>query len=445
LPALPVGPLSISFHLGRIPVVIHPSFWIGALVLGRWGGPTSELVLWVAVVLIAVLVHELGHAVTYRIFGSQAGIQLLAFGGATHGEPAVSRWRSLIVSLAGPFAGFALGGAMWLLLGNAELTAHWALYLTGALRLVSFYWGAINLLPISPLDGGHALEHLVGPRHAHRLPAFSAIVSTLVAAFFAYQRNTLAVVLFALFAVQNFQAWSAQRRARQPGPQGPNDSPAERQRWVDQGWAALRGGDERSALQLGMRAVEVARDDRLAAHALDLVAWASLAAGQPAQALAVLERVPAPSRRAFSWAMALDAAGQPAEALSHARLALSAEPTDAVAALAARLLIETGDVAGASVLVTGRSWGNPGIARSMRAQVALAEGRFSEAAEGFREAFLSGGRPDDALGAARAWVRAGALDRARAWLEEATRAGFDAAPALAEDQELAPLARTAGS
>ena len=443
MPALPVGPLSIAFRLGSVPVVIQPSFWIGVLILGL--GSPEYLGLWVPVVLIAVLVHELGHALAFRIFGAGAGIQLVAFGGVTHGDRALSRWRSLVVSLAGPFAGFVLGALLFVASQNVVLHATWARFLVYQLIFVSFYWGALNLLPILPLDGGHVAEQLLGPRYAHHLPAFSAVAAALAAGYFALTGSSIGAVLFALLAVQNFQMWSARREQAAPAPVAPRASAQERQAWVDEGWAALRRGDERAALLLGTRARDAAQDDRLAAHALDLLAWAWLAAGQPEQALSHLQRVPVASRRAFSWALALDAAGRPADALPHALQALSSEPTDAVAALATRLLLRTGDVQGASSLVSGRKWGHAGIAASMRAEVALAEGRFADAAEGFRAAFLGGGRPDDALGAARAWVRAGAIDWARAWLDEAGRAGFDAAAALADDRELAPLVKTARS
>ena len=58
----PRTPYDLNFSLLGIPVRIHPFFWLAGLLLGpRQGGPPAIL-LWIAAVFLAILVHELGHA-----------------------------------------------------------------------------------------------------------------------------------------------------------------------------------------------------------------------------------------------------------------------------------------------------------------------------------------------------------------------------------------------
>ena len=73
---------------------------------------------WFAVVFVSILFHELGHAFAARAVGAEAiGIELQSMGGLTAYRPrrSLSRLEQIGVSLAGPFAGFALGTAAFLL------------------------------------------------------------------------------------------------------------------------------------------------------------------------------------------------------------------------------------------------------------------------------------------------------------------------------------------
>src|SRR5262245_47892464 len=97
--------LTLRFKLGPIPVVIEPWFWAMARMMGGgFRGP--EILLWVLVVFVSILVHELGHALATRLFGGKAWIRLHSFGGLTYPDRKFSRWRQIAVLLAGPFAGF---------------------------------------------------------------------------------------------------------------------------------------------------------------------------------------------------------------------------------------------------------------------------------------------------------------------------------------------------
>ena len=74
------------FHVLGIPVRIEPFFWIAAVLLAYNLGDARLILMWVAVVLVSVLVHELGHAVALKAFGQSSVIVLHGFGGLTFSQ-----------------------------------------------------------------------------------------------------------------------------------------------------------------------------------------------------------------------------------------------------------------------------------------------------------------------------------------------------------------------
>jgi Zn-dependent protease len=157
----------MTFRIGNIPIRIVPSFFIMAAVLGM-SLPGVQLVAWVAVVLVSVIVHELGHATAGLAFGLEPSVVLHATGGTTswRGTPKLSPAKRIAISLAGPGAGFVLG-ALALAVGFlarspaystvAGGTSGVARFLILDLVYVNFWWGALNLLPMLPLDGGNVM------------------------------------------------------------------------------------------------------------------------------------------------------------------------------------------------------------------------------------------------------------------------------------------------
>jgi Zn-dependent protease len=183
------GTGGLRFPLFGFPVRIHLSFLIVALLIGI-SGPEPDVAraaVWVGVVLVSVLVHELGHAFAARLAGAEPTIDLYALGGLTAFAPPrpLGRLQSVGISLAGPFAGFALGLLM-LSCASAFGVEHPSPFiragapigdvLIGAGIWVNLYWGFVNLLPILPLDGGNVLRSVL-PGNADTRDRLAAILS----------------------------------------------------------------------------------------------------------------------------------------------------------------------------------------------------------------------------------------------------------------------------
>jgi len=145
-----------------IPIKIESSFLVLSAFLAASRGLNLSLLLeWLAVVFISVLLHELGHALVAREFGLSPQITLYSMGGLTSWSEVteIGPPKHLAISLAGPAAGFLLGGVLFVA-APTLLRAAPSELLTVAyhdLLWVNIGWGVFNLFPILPLDGGHVL------------------------------------------------------------------------------------------------------------------------------------------------------------------------------------------------------------------------------------------------------------------------------------------------
>lgn len=123
------------------PVHLDLSFMVVMAVLGWMStyGDLEGMIVWLLITPVAVLVHELGHAVVARTTGAKPEIALAGFGGVTSFTPPreLSRARSIAISLAGPAVGLAIGLVLVLVDRTvaADLTNEWAWW---ALRIGIF-------------------------------------------------------------------------------------------------------------------------------------------------------------------------------------------------------------------------------------------------------------------------------------------------------------------
>ena len=154
---------SWNFRLLNFPVRVHFSFFLIALLLGIWLGSIIFLILWVAIVFISVLLHELGHAVIGEYYGRSPQIELYSMGGLTVSTrySLLSYPKEIFISFAGPLAGFILGGIIFVI--NRFFGPFPNIYLNFIIQeliWVNIGWGIVNLIPILPLDGGSIMRNL---------------------------------------------------------------------------------------------------------------------------------------------------------------------------------------------------------------------------------------------------------------------------------------------
>lgn len=432
-------PFSWQFNLGRIPVVVEPSFWLISLLFcwdryPRWDAMLS----WVGAVFVSVLVHELGHALVAMALGCDVvAIRLYSFGGLTMFNRRLSRWRDVLVSASGPFAGFFFGALIFAASLWFPPHTRLARYVLGDLLFVNFAWGIINLLPVPPLDGGHISRGVLGPSR-QRLALWVGLITALgVVAWALSVRDYYLAVLFGLLGLGCWQQLSVTRDLKplQPQPVVEPEPDA-----LARGWRALRAGQEAEAARLAHHALSAARPGEESNAARDLLAWVALTEGNARLALSHLEKVQPPeAARPYSLAMAYEAVGLPERALPPALAALEHQPTEAGGALAVRLLVRARRLDEAERVARDFSWTTPARRDSALADVALAREDFPAAASLFAQAFEASGRAEDAYQAARSHARGGQVEAATLWLQRALEAGYDDLEALSQEPALAPV------
>jgi membrane-associated protease RseP (regulator of RpoE activity) len=202
-------PWDLRWRMFGIPVRVHPIFWLSALFLGGWQQTPQQAVLWIVVVFISVLVHEMGHALTARAFGWWPSILLFGFGGVcTYQAYGRTTGRRILVCLAGPAAGFLLAAAVlsFVLLRGGMPPLKWMEWILTDLIVVNIFWSVMNLFPVYPLDGGQVTRLLfpwISPRYGLKAAVYLSIVFAIVVAIlFALMYQPFAVILFGFFAYQ---------------------------------------------------------------------------------------------------------------------------------------------------------------------------------------------------------------------------------------------------
>lgn len=165
-PALRLGPLPpLRISPGTLLMVLLFAVLMYPALARGGGGPLTAALLAVGIgvfMLLSVLVHEGAHALTAHAFGARVDhIALTLWGGHTqYTARTMSAIGSVLVSLAGPAANLLLAAACFGLaqpLGPGTTAVF--LSVSSWLNLVL---AVFNLLPGLPMDGGRALESLLG-------------------------------------------------------------------------------------------------------------------------------------------------------------------------------------------------------------------------------------------------------------------------------------------
>ena len=235
----------VAEEMRRTPAVTSP-------------GQGVLLVVWVAAVFTTILVHELGHALVMRRYGTDAYIVLYHFGGLAVPDQGTSfgslgqtysRLRpshQIAISAAGPgaqlllvavvilcvrLAGYALAFSpsesldyslvysLWPLdslldrIGGQPLPSL-PLYLALFFLLApSIGWALLNLLPVYPLDGGQIARELFtiySPHSGIRNSLILSVAAGAAVAIFALTRDdTFLAIMFGMLAFSSYQILQA--------------------------------------------------------------------------------------------------------------------------------------------------------------------------------------------------------------------------------------------
>jgi stage IV sporulation protein FB len=250
-------PYDLRFRLLEIPVRVHPLFWIVMAVLGWEEHNLPMVVVWVACGFVSILVHEYGHGLMSKIFGSSPSIVLWGMGGLCYSQgERQSLGQRLAVVLSGPAAGLglymlvmvatsasfgvtasehvSLSEAVLRITPNREILHSAVQRFPGGdegftfqtywfLIQINLLWSLFNLLPIWPLDGGQAAQILLSFYDRARGPRWGHIISLLFAGGLAIMAlsqgsdNLFRALFLGYFAMINFQMLQSLHQAHSMG------------------------------------------------------------------------------------------------------------------------------------------------------------------------------------------------------------------------------------
>ncbi len=260
-------PYDLNFRLFGIPVRVHPLFWLVGFLMGAnsLNLGFEYLLVWMIVLFVSILIHELGHVWMGLVYGSNGYIVLWGLGGLAIGSNTQrSAWKRIAVCLAGPMAGFIflgciLVGVRWGLpdyfpvlaritlgyFGLEDLVAppadprvafrmfqeHLLLYFAlQQLVWINLLWGLVNLLPIWPLDGGQIsrdLLRMASPASGIRISLGISFVTAALISLHSFMcaaghplipflpiGDKFTGIFFAVFALQSFMLLQHTQRQR---------------------------------------------------------------------------------------------------------------------------------------------------------------------------------------------------------------------------------------
>lgn len=146
-------------------------------------GPRYAL-LWVPVLFLSILIHELAHAATIGAFGfGPSQIILEGIGGVTINERRARPWQDLLISAAGPASSLALMWLIDLLFAGVPAVRRDPFFaaLLPLLARANLWWGIFNLVPVSPLDGYGVMRHFLRMFLSERTAFIIAIWVSMIA------------------------------------------------------------------------------------------------------------------------------------------------------------------------------------------------------------------------------------------------------------------------
>ena len=203
----------MRFKLFNLPVHVSPSFLIMLAIIGSMNsrGDNQRMIFIFVAIFTAVLIHELGHALTARWFGMKPEIELSFIGGqASWVELRRLDYRKrCLITFAGPGIGLIFGVIFYLivfLIHDLPIPAR------DFLREHYYYFfllNIFNLIPIYPMDGAKGIEALIGWKkgHVNQLTMDKLSFNTALACGAAaiYYRQYFILAIFAYFGFLSYK------------------------------------------------------------------------------------------------------------------------------------------------------------------------------------------------------------------------------------------------
>jgi Zn-dependent protease len=440
----------LRFRLGRIPVEVHPSHLLVAAFLaysfvpqgpnGPLASGSTLLSLVIAgaiVVFVSILVHELGHALVAVAYGYRPQIQLAWLGGNTRPNATgpIPWHRDVLLTLAGPLAGFLLYIVGKQVLGFAHAAPLPVVFGLQMLVLANLWWSLLNLVPVVPLDGGRismvVLTRAFGRKGMFLAMGIGAAVSLALAFWGMSTGDSWVGIFFALFGAQQVAQIFAALRA----PPVSEEDPA--LRTLSEATAAMRAQELERATTL-VRQV-LAQDPpvhpELRSRAHHILGWIAIKQGEGRVALDHFSQVQGIQVEPAALAAAFSLIGDDERSLPLWELASQQTQDRTVLHEWGGALIRAGRAAQAKAL--------PGVdlasAYACAERVLFLRERYSEAAEAALARVELRPSAEAAYDAACALARAGDREKAVGLLERARSLGFDDLTHAATDPDLASL------
>jgi Zn-dependent protease len=182
-------------------IILLVAYVLGSAVLSGGMAAAPSALTFLAAILIAVLLHEFGHAgVAAALKLRSKRIVLTFFGGHVEfEEQPQKRWHEIAVSAAGPSVNLLCAAATPLIIatlspfGWPSRDTPLALSFFDSFFYVSLLLGVFNLLPGFPLDGGRilraALSYVMPRNRAFLIAAWIGLFIALALIGFAFWRQ----------------------------------------------------------------------------------------------------------------------------------------------------------------------------------------------------------------------------------------------------------------
>lgn len=182
--------MNSSWKLGRVAGINLFLHWTFLLLL-VWAALTRGLdsAMFLSAVFGCVVLHELGHALTARLFGVRTrDITLYPIGGvATLEHMPRAPGAELLITLAGPAVNVAIAAVLFLAVQISAVVQPWSdaspvIEFAETLMWVNVALAVFNMIPAFPMDGGRVFRALLtAPLGRYRATEIAAGLGRVIA------------------------------------------------------------------------------------------------------------------------------------------------------------------------------------------------------------------------------------------------------------------------